>query len=229
MIRPLACGLGALAALAPSLDAGAEGASVTYLEARAGSVDALRDQLVAAAKGAEAGNAQGRTILVLEERERPGRFAVWVEGEAGLPLDDVPDGLLVAPVRPRVATPRWSFGSGTIDTDDLVVITHVDVLPNAKREGRRIAGSALAGLAGADRATGWIEDASDNHMTLTGVWPGPGAERADRERDAVRTARARLAPLLGSPYDDRYYEVVWARSGPPSAGETDQTSTASGG
>jgi quinol monooxygenase YgiN len=98
------------------------------------------------------------------------------------------------------------------DPDGLLcVVTHVDVLPKFTADGRELFRRFAADSrkdAGAFRVEVFEELARPNHSTIVEMWETRKAYDDHLAADHTRAYRARLQPLLGSPFDERLHRPV---------------------
>jgi quinol monooxygenase YgiN len=95
--------------------------------------------------------------------------------------------------------------------DPLVVVTHVDAIPPQKDS----AVAALKQLAadshkqsGNLRFDVWQQADRPNHFTLVESWGSRGSFDLHQMQRHTRDFRAKLAPISGSPYDERLYKTL---------------------
>jgi quinol monooxygenase YgiN len=113
----------------------------------------------------------------------------------------------------------FSVGSGGSESNagTLVVITHVDVPPPRREETeillRRLAEQSRMD-AGAVRYDVYQQNAPrTNHFTVFAVWKDERAFASHELQSHTREFRESLGPMLGAPYDERFYRRVEWRSG----------------
>ncbi len=103
--------------------------------------------------------------------------------------------------------------SARFDDEDesITVVTHVDVLPKFTAEGRQL----LRGFAadsrkdqGAVRIEVFEEIGRPNHSTVVEVWKARKAYEDHLSLEHVKGYRAKLQPMLGSPFDERLHRQV---------------------
>jgi len=93
----------------------------------------------------------------------------------------------------------------------LYVVTHIDAEPNftnAALSLLRTFGSDSRKDPGAVRIEVLQEDGKPNHFTLIEVWRDKRAYEAHIVLAHTKQFRAKLFPMLGSPYDERLHTVV---------------------
>jgi quinol monooxygenase YgiN len=226
-MKVLWCGLAAatLAVLstAPALaqaPAGQPAMVVTYIEVtQSGATETVALlKAVAGASRKEAGNLR---YEVLQEVDRPSRFAIleaWTDAKAFeshggttamkqfreklKPLQSAPydERLCVA----MTMGPVHAAGSAGA----VYVITHVDVPNNLKDQ----AAVLLTKLAedgrkepGGQRFEAWPQANRLNHVTVNEVWKDQAAYEAHLVAAPTREFRVKVGPMLGALYDDRVY------------------------
>jgi quinol monooxygenase YgiN len=109
----------------------------------------------------------------------------------------------------------WTSGPSSARQDEpdgsLVVVTHVDVMPKFTAEGRELLrGFAAASRKdeGAVRVEVFEEIGRPNHSTVVEAWKARKAYDDHLAADHVRSYRAKLQPMLGSPFDERLHREV---------------------
>ena len=93
----------------------------------------------------------------------------------------------------------------------LFVVTHVDVIPPQAAAGKEL----LLGFAvesrkdvGAERVEILQDTARANHFTVVSVWEDQRAFDKHLAAAHTREFRARLQPMLGSPFDERLHRSI---------------------
>ena len=106
-----------------------------------------------------------------------------------------------------MATSLTVFGQGT----KLYIITHVDAEPNFTRD----AMTALQTFAADSRKDpGAVsmeileENGRPNHFTIVEVWQSQKAYESHLGLAHCKQFRAKLLPMLGSPFDERLHHLV---------------------
>ena len=95
--------------------------------------------------------------------------------------------------------------------ESICVVTHVDVIPPSTAEGRKLLQQFVTESrqdAGAVRIEVFEELGRPNHSTVVEVWKSRKAYEDHRATDHVKAYRARLQPMLGSPFDERLHRQV---------------------
>jgi quinol monooxygenase YgiN len=90
----------------------------------------------------------------------------------------------------------------------ICVVTHVDVIPPFAGEGRKLLeqfSTESRKDAGAVRIEVFEEIGRGNHSTVVEVWKSRKAYEDHLATDHVKAYRARLQPMLGSPFDERLH------------------------
>ncbi len=91
-------------------------------------------------------------------------------------------------------------------TDPICVVAFVDVDPRQADQALallRAYGDASRRAPGARRFEVLRELARPNHFTLLETWDSEATRQAHEVSEATKQFRARLQPLLGSPFDER--------------------------
>ena len=93
----------------------------------------------------------------------------------------------------------------------LYVVTYVDVYPNFAADTVK-AFQALGAASKQDTGYVRLEILRDtqrtNHFTIVEVWENRQAYEAHLATEHTKQFRAKLAPWLGSPFDDRFYGML---------------------
>jgi quinol monooxygenase YgiN len=193
---------------------------VTYIEVtRSGATETVTLlKAVAGASRKEAGNLR---YEVLQEVDRPSRFAIleaWSDGKAfeshggAAAMKQFRDTLKPLQAGPYDERPCVAMAMGPIQAAGSVgavyVLTHVDVPGNFKDQ----AAALVTKLAedsrkevGAQRFEAWPQGNRPNHFTVNEVWKDPAAYEAHLVAASTREFRAKVGPMLGALYDDRLY------------------------
>jgi quinol monooxygenase YgiN len=98
-------------------------------------------------------------------------------------------------------------GAGTAG-EPLYVITHVDVIPPFTSDGRALLKEFAAASRkdpGAIRIEVCEELGRPNHSTVIEVWKDRKLYEGHLAADHTRAFRAKLQPMLGSPFDERLH------------------------
>ena len=179
----------------------------------------LRDLVQASRK--EDGNAG---FEAFEEIERPSRFAIletWrdkknadahAEGPAASTFKSKLQPLMIGGfgVRPHgglsVGAPK-----GQVPPDAVYALTHVDVFPMHKDQAIELV-KTRAEAARNDNGNLRYDvvqwDGHPNHFTLVEVWENSKAFEAHESAEHTKDFRAKLQPLLGSPFDERLHHTM---------------------
>ena len=97
------------------------------------------------------------------------------------------------------------------DDAAVAVVAHVDVMPNFTEAGRDLlhqAAEATRKDLGVVHVDVFEELSRPNHSTVVTVWKDRRAYDASVAADHTRTFRAKLQPMLGSPFDERLHRVT---------------------
>ena len=92
--------------------------------------------------------------------------------------------------------------------EPLCVVTHVDVIPPHTVAGRELLRQFAVDSrkdAGAVRIEVFEEIGRPNHSTVIEIWKGRKAYEDHLALDHCKAYRARLQPMLGSPFDERLH------------------------
>lgn len=190
---------------------------VTYVEAPAAKAAALAADLKAYAAQIENGPGKPR-VTILQELGRPSRIAVlehWTDVASPAITDAAttlvaktqPDVLAPLDRRPnQLVTPPIAQAPPTA----FHVLMHIDVNPGADvaqaaLKAQRDAVLAAPGALGYEVAV-WTK--RPNHLAVHEVWASRKAYEDYAATPPARELRDRLAPLLGSPFDDRFYSAL---------------------
>jgi quinol monooxygenase YgiN len=101
-------------------------------------------------------------------------------------------------------------GAGAAE-EPLYVVTHVDVMPKFTAPGRELLkqfADESRTDAGAVRIEVMEELSRPNHSTVVEVWSGRKAYDSHLEAEHTRAYRAKLQPMLGSPFDERLHHAT---------------------
>jgi quinol monooxygenase YgiN len=106
---------------------------------------------------------------------------------------------------------RMASASGAVAAEEpLYVVTHVDVMPKFTADGRELLSQFAADSrkdAGAVRIEVFEELGRPNHSTVVEVWESRKAYDDHLAADHTRAYRAKLQPMLGSPFDERLHRL----------------------
>jgi quinol monooxygenase YgiN len=106
---------------------------------------------------------------------------------------------------------RMAYASGSVAAEEpLYVVTHVDVIPPFMAAGRGLLAQFAADSrkdAGAVRVEVFEELGRPNHSTVVEVWETRKAYDDHLAADHTRAYRAKLQPMLGSPFDERLHRL----------------------
>jgi quinol monooxygenase YgiN len=106
----------------------------------------------------------------------------------------------------------WPIPARGDDADESVcVVTHVDVIPPMTDAGRTLLKGFAAESrkdAGAIRVEVFEDLGRPNHSTVVEIWKNRKAYDDHLAVDHVKTYRAKLQPMLGSPFDERLHRQV---------------------
>jgi quinol monooxygenase YgiN len=195
---------------------------VTYVDARRDSTNeglALLQQY----RNATAGENGNRGILLLRETSRPNRFViveVWTEEQSFQAHERVPH---TTEFRTRLATIHNSpndqrvhqpFNVGTTRQHDpgmMYVVTHVDVPPPRREETELLLRNIAERSRNDDgnaRYDVFQQTSRTNHFTVFAVWKDDKALASHDVQQHTREFREALGPMLGAPYDERFYQMV---------------------
>jgi quinol monooxygenase YgiN len=188
------------------------------VEMRGHAASVLRQQ----ANAARDHQTSSRQIVMMQEIARPERFAVLereapavLTADGGRPLTEGIADDLIAPPDQRlnrefdeIATTR---GARVDERANFYVITHVDIAAS----NLTLVETALHDLAAAGRQSSGnlgfeiLQQINHpNHFNLVSAWLGEAPFRVFAASAGAREFRQTVAPLLGSPYDERLFRRV---------------------
>ena len=93
----------------------------------------------------------------------------------------------------------------------LYVITHVDITPNNVVEGKKLLRQYIADThqdSGLARTELLDYKSRPNHFAIIEVWKDSKSFDRHEAADHTKKFREKLAPFLGSPYDERLFNLV---------------------
>jgi quinol monooxygenase YgiN len=194
----------------------APGLIVTYVEAPAAKGAALATDLKAYAAQIESAAGKPK-VTVLSEFGRPGRMAVieqWSDLSSaayaqseGMLLGKVQADVL-APIDRRLNHPLAPAQSQAGPTA-FCVLMHVDVSPNdGTTKILQTQGEAVLAARGALGYEVAVQDKRANHFAVYERWSSRAAYEAYAATGPAVDLRRQLAPLIGSPFDERFYSTV---------------------
>jgi len=99
---------------------------------------------------------------------------------------------------------------GTATEEPLYVVTHVDVMPKFTKAARDLLNQFAVESrkdAGAVRIEVYEELSRPNHSTVVEIWSGRKAYEDHLGAAHTRAYRAKLQPMLGSPFDERLHRL----------------------
>ncbi len=106
---------------------------------------------------------------------------------------------------------RIAFASAAVAAEEpLYVVTHVNVMPKFTAPGRELLAQFAVDSrkdAGAVRIEVLEELGRPNHSTVVEVWESRKAYDDHLAADHTRDYRAKLQPMLGSPFDERLHHL----------------------
>jgi quinol monooxygenase YgiN len=106
---------------------------------------------------------------------------------------------------------QFTDAFGAVDAEErLYVVTHVDVMPKFTEAGRELLRQFAVESrkdAGAGRIEVFEESSRPNHSTVVEVWDSRNAFDEHIQAGHTRTYRAKLQPMLGSPFDERLHRM----------------------
>jgi len=190
---------------------------VTYVEAPAAKGAALAADLHAYAEQIENGPDKPR-VTVLREFGRPNRMVIlerWPDSSShGFAKSETE---LAARVQPEVLAPMdrrvnhpLTPPLAQMASTAFVVLMHVDMSvagPAALKvlQVQRDSVLAAPGVLGYEDA---VQDQHGNHFVVCELWKSRAAYEAYTATGPAEDFRRQLAAVLGSPFDDRFYEQV---------------------
>jgi quinol monooxygenase YgiN len=106
----------------------------------------------------------------------------------------------------------WPVSARGDEKDESIcVVTHVDVIPPFTAEGRKLLqefSTETRRDAGLVRVEVFEELGRPNHSTVVEVWKSKKAYEDHLAAAHVKAYRAKLQPMLGSPFDERLHRQV---------------------
>jgi len=93
----------------------------------------------------------------------------------------------------------------------LYIVTHVDAEPNFTKDAMQLLENFAADSrkdSGAERIEILQENGRPNHFTVVEVWNSQHAYETHLALSHTKQFRAKLLPMLGSPFDERLHHVV---------------------
>lgn len=93
----------------------------------------------------------------------------------------------------------------------LYVVTHIDAEPNFTKDAMGLLQTFASDSRkdpGSVRIEVLEEDGRPNHFTVVEVWQDKKAYEAHLGRNHTKEFRAKLLPMLGSPFDERLHTAV---------------------
>lgn len=102
------------------------------------------------------------------------------------------------------------FAQSRPDTK-LYIVTHVDAEPQFTRDATKLLQAFAAGSRqdpGAVRVEVLEENGRPNHFTVVEVWQNQKAYDSHLGLAHTKEFRAKLLPMLGSPFDERLHHIV---------------------
>jgi quinol monooxygenase YgiN len=174
-------------------------------------------------------------VEVLQEIDRPERFVILETAThadeltgpeaAGQAILSSLNDLLIAPPDRRTnrefggASATSTAPSGTAPLDSpraLYVIAHLDIGPPDQARGaaalQRLVDTAR-NSPGNLRFEAWQQANRPNHFNLVAIWTSRSKLDEFTGGSAAREYRATVAPLIGSPYDERFYRPIEQKYG----------------
>lgn len=149
---------------------------------------------------------------VLLEVWRSGSAQSGVLSRSGSLMSEL-NSKLVMPFASRLANPYAAFGQSALRVRDRVSLSHLDIKPKRITRGFALARDMQSAKRGLAASGLWKERALSNHMSLLDIQSSQewdSQSRAVSGSDVVELRR-RLAPLSGSPFDERTYLVSRVR------------------
>ena len=111
---------------------------------------------------------------------------------------------------------RFAPAAGNVAADEsLYVVTHIDVIPKFTQAGRDLLKQFAVESrkdAGAVRIDVLEELGRPNHSTVVEIWASRQAYDDHLAAEHTRAYRAKLQPMLGSPFDERLHRLTSTHS-----------------
>ena len=197
--------------------------AVTYIEVEPARADASR-RLLARYRDALK-DKDALEFAVFEQIGRAGHFAIVEQWPSAKAREDNAASaasrefrsalapLLIAPYdeRPHFALSTGPRAATPAATPTAVyVVTHVDIVPPKRDEGRRGAQLAEAsrGTPGNVRFDALVQASRPNHLTLVEAWTDKAAQEAHTAASPTKAFRTILTPISGSLFDERLYVLL---------------------
>ena len=99
----------------------------------------------------------------------------------------------------------------TPDPHNVYVVSHIDVTPNHSAETAKLLQQYRDDSLKEDgvvRMEVMVQDGRTNHFTVVEVWSTRAAFEAHTAQQHTKDFRDKLAPFLGSPYDERLHGLI---------------------
>jgi quinol monooxygenase YgiN len=99
----------------------------------------------------------------------------------------------------------------TAQDSKLYVVTYVDLTPNFADDGSKVLqkyASDTRKEKGVARFELFLDIGRKNHFTMVGAWQNRAAFDEHLEADHTKQFREKLQPMLGSPMDERLYNIL---------------------
>jgi quinol monooxygenase YgiN len=197
-------------------------ATVTYIEVVSTAVKFTRQSVMNYVEAARR-DPDAVRIEALEQMDRAGHFALleqwkspdarskYSKGEIAAHFRSDLNSLRAGPYDERPHIPLLVQMEERRTTDQLVVLTHVDIIPTSLELGLPkvkelvIIGREAPGNIGFDLL---IQANRQNHMTIVETWRTRSARDEWIASTTMRRFREEFAPFSGSLYDERLYRIL---------------------
>ena len=195
---------------------------VTYIEvAPSATADAaaLLTAYADASRGAD-GNMQFQALQRIGRSSHFAMLETWRNAEAqdahagsaaAARFRDALDPLLYSPADVRLYSDLATAAGGTVGSDGVFVVTHVDVIPSNTDVAvglMQTLASTSRGESGSVRFDLLVQSNRTNHMTVVEAWESRESRDAHYGAAHTKMFRGSLAPLAGALYDERLYRAL---------------------
>lgn len=195
----------------------------TYVEAMPNS-DAAATRLLKRYRDVSSRQDGNLRFDVLQEIARANRFVIVEQWKDQAALDahqqsaatttfrDSLKAIENAPYDQRIDTPLYGTqGASNGSADIIYVVTHIDVVPTGKDaclQGLQAMSSDTVKEPGNISYQALQQANRSNHFTVIEAWRNMKAAQAHAMAEHTRAFRAKLVPIAGALYDERFYKAV---------------------
>lgn len=149
-------------------------------------------------------------FALIESWQNKDAQAAHVTSKYFLDIRDVLDPQLLSPYDERLHGQFGVVAFGDVG-GELFALTHIDIAPPKLEAGMLLLHEAIEESRNASGNTRFdllVQDSRRNHMTLVETWETAESKTAYTGEATTRDYRDRLAPLMGSLYDERLYKPL---------------------